>query len=92
MNWRPSSKQSNSKGPALLADVEVYQKAARWILEFPEEFFSQDYVAQTLTVLDRAPTAPASSPAASRRGAPKRDGPSVATGPPWMGRCSRMAW
>lgn len=37
---------------ALLADVEVYEKAARWILEFPEEFFSQDYVKQTLTVLE----------------------------------------
>jgi len=39
--------------PALLADVEVYEKAARWILEFPEEFFSQAYVEQTLNVLDQ---------------------------------------
>jgi hypothetical protein len=39
--------------PALLADVEIYEKAARWILKFPEEFFSQDYVAQTLSVLDQ---------------------------------------
>jgi len=45
--------RGKSPDPALLADVEVYQKAARWILEFPEEFFSQDYVPQTLTALDR---------------------------------------
>src|SRR5258706_9562066 len=38
--------------PSLLADVEVYEKAARWILEFPEEFFNQTYVTQTLSVLD----------------------------------------
>jgi len=38
---------------SLLADVEVYEKAARWILEFPEEFFSQDYVGHTLSVLDQ---------------------------------------
>src|SRR5262245_37173 len=38
---------------ALVADVAVYEKAARWILRFPEEFFSQDYVAQTLSVLDQ---------------------------------------
>ncbi|HEY1342689.1 MAG TPA: hypothetical protein VGF59_34540 [Bryobacteraceae bacterium] len=40
-------------GSARLADVEVFEKAARWIVEFPEEFFTQDYVAQTLAVLDQ---------------------------------------
>ncbi|HEY3839014.1 MAG TPA: hypothetical protein VGL72_20715 [Bryobacteraceae bacterium] len=35
----------------LLADVEVYLKAARWILRY-NEFYSKAYVAQTLTVLD----------------------------------------
>src|ERR1700733_14480905 len=35
----------------LLADVEVYLKAARWILRY-NEFYSKAYVAQTLAVLD----------------------------------------
>ncbi|MGH9721674.1 MAG: hypothetical protein ACRD8O_15810 [Bryobacteraceae bacterium] len=37
----------------LLADVEIYEKAARWILKFPEEFYTKDHLAQTLTALDR---------------------------------------
>ncbi|HWB83297.1 MAG TPA: alpha/beta hydrolase-fold protein [Bryobacteraceae bacterium] len=37
----------------LLADVEVYQKAGIWILQFPEEFFTREYLTNTLTVLDR---------------------------------------
>jgi dienelactone hydrolase len=38
---------------ALLADVEVYHKAAEWIVRYAdEEFYSQRYVADTLTVLD----------------------------------------
>src|SRR3954453_7305955 len=36
----------------LLADVEIYESAARMILEHPEEFFSDPYVGQTFTVLD----------------------------------------
>src|SRR5205807_1468318 len=36
----------------LLADVEIYESATRMILEHPEEFFSDPYVDQTLTVLD----------------------------------------
>ncbi len=35
----------------LLADTEVYLKAARWILRY-DEFYSKNYVAQTLAVLD----------------------------------------
>lgn len=35
----------------VLADVEVYLKAARWILRY-NEFYSKAYVAQTLAVLD----------------------------------------
>ncbi|MBM3892299.1 MAG: hypothetical protein FJ388_24545, partial [Verrucomicrobia bacterium] len=38
----------------LLADVEVYHKAATWILRYAdEEFHSKRYVADTLTALDR---------------------------------------
>jgi dienelactone hydrolase len=39
---------------ALLADVEVFHKAAVWIVRYAdEEFYSKKYVADTLTVLDR---------------------------------------
>ncbi len=36
----------------LLADVEVYEKAGRWLLEFPDEFFTQDGITHALAVLD----------------------------------------
>ncbi len=36
----------------LVADVEVYEKAGRWLLDFPEDFFSQDGINHTLAVLD----------------------------------------
>src|SRR5262245_41902231 len=38
--------------PALVADVDVYRKAAAYILRFPEEFATKAYVADTLKVLD----------------------------------------
>ncbi len=38
--------------PALLADVRIYQKGVDYILRFPEEFFGENYVADTITALD----------------------------------------
>jgi pimeloyl-ACP methyl ester carboxylesterase len=38
--------------PALLADIDIYRKAAEYILRFPEEFFGKNYAAETITVLD----------------------------------------
>src|SRR5689334_16331135 len=38
--------------PDLLADVAVYEKAGRWLIEFPDEFFTKDGIAHALTVLD----------------------------------------
>jgi hypothetical protein len=38
--------------PALLADVQIYRKAAEYILRFPEEFFGPNYAAETITALD----------------------------------------
>ena len=38
--------------PALLADVQIYRKAADYILRFPEEFFGANYVAETITALN----------------------------------------
>ena len=37
----------------LLADVEIYAKAGRWLLEFPGFFFVQDDIKNALTVLDQ---------------------------------------
>jgi len=36
----------------LVADVEVYVKAGRMLLEFPEDFFTQDGINHALSVLD----------------------------------------
>src|SRR5262245_46253359 len=38
--------------PALIADVDIYRKAAEYILRFPEEFATKTLVADTLKVLD----------------------------------------
>jgi hypothetical protein len=37
----------------LLADVEIYAEAARWKMAYPEEFFRQKSVSDTLSVLDK---------------------------------------
>lgn len=37
----------------LLADVEVYSKAGRFLIEFPTTFFTQEGIDQALAVLDR---------------------------------------
>src|SRR5438477_5011450 len=37
----------------LLADVDVYRKAAEWILRYPEEFYAKPYVANTLAALNK---------------------------------------
>ena len=36
----------------LIADVDVYAKAGKWVLEFPEDLFVADDVKHTLAVLD----------------------------------------
>ena len=38
---------------ALVTDVEVYAKAGRFLLEFPQTFFTQDGIAQAIAVLDQ---------------------------------------
>jgi hypothetical protein len=38
--------------PDLVADVEVYEKSGRMLLEFPEDFFTQDGIHHALAVLD----------------------------------------
>ncbi|MEO5740977.1 MAG: prolyl oligopeptidase family serine peptidase [Vicinamibacterales bacterium] len=43
---------SNKADPQLLADVQIYKKAAEYILRFPDEFFGPNYAAETITALD----------------------------------------
>src|SRR6266704_2223053 len=38
---------------ALLADVDVYRKAAEWILRYPEEFYTKAYAANAIAALDK---------------------------------------
>ena len=42
-----------TKDAALVADVEVYAKAGRFLLEFPQTFFTQDGINQAIAVLDQ---------------------------------------
>lgn len=37
----------------LIGDVEVYAKAGRFLLEFPQTFFTQDGINQAITILDQ---------------------------------------
>jgi pimeloyl-ACP methyl ester carboxylesterase len=39
--------------PALLADAQIYRKAAEWILRYPEEFYTKAYAAHTLAAIER---------------------------------------
>lgn len=45
--------RSRQADEGLLADVEIYAEAARWKMAYPEEFFRQVSVADTLSVLDK---------------------------------------
>jgi len=46
-------KTASTKDAALRTDVEVYAKAGRFLLEFPQTFFTQAGIDQALTVLDQ---------------------------------------
>src|SRR2546430_9880620 len=37
----------------LLADVDVYRKAAEWILRYPEEFYAKPYAPSTVAALNK---------------------------------------
>lgn len=41
------------RGKPLVEDVEIYHKAARWMLRFEEEFYKPEYVGHTLSGLER---------------------------------------
>ena len=44
--------RSSHASEDLIADVDVYAKAGKWVLEFPEDFFVADDVKHLLAVLD----------------------------------------
>jgi dienelactone hydrolase len=52
LSARVKAISAKATDPALLPDVDIYRKAAEYILRFPEEFASQAFVADTLAVLD----------------------------------------
>jgi predicted esterase len=52
LSKRVDALSAKKTDPGLLADVDVYRKAAAYILRYPEEFFGKDYAAETLNVLD----------------------------------------
>jgi pimeloyl-ACP methyl ester carboxylesterase len=49
---RVQSLAAKKAEPALLADVDIYRKAAEYILRFPEEFATKVFTANTIAVLD----------------------------------------
>ncbi len=44
--------RSQQVDDARIADIEIYQKAATWALRFEDEFFTPEYVPNTLKALD----------------------------------------
>src|SRR3954447_8726240 len=59
--------------PALIADVDIYRKAAEYIVRFPEEMASEAFAADTLAALDTG-LARARELAAGAPSWPKRKG------------------
>src|SRR6266567_8083394 len=53
LSARVSALAAKHVDAALLADVDVYRKAAEWILRYPEEFYSKAYAANALAALDK---------------------------------------
>ncbi len=49
---RVSALRAKHADPALLADVDIYRKAAEYILRFPEEFATDAFTPSTIAVLD----------------------------------------
>jgi hypothetical protein len=45
--------QAKHADPSLVADVEVYRKAAEWIQRYPEEFYAKTYADNAIAALDK---------------------------------------
>jgi pimeloyl-ACP methyl ester carboxylesterase len=52
LSARIAALRSKKTNADVLADVQIYKKAADYILRFPEEFFGANYAAETITALD----------------------------------------
>ena len=72
----------------LRADVEIYYEAARWKMAYPEEFFRQRSVADTLSVLDKGLERAAQLKEANRPGQHRKDAWFAVTARRWTGPCS----
>lgn len=53
LSARVGALRAKKADPALIADVDVYRRAAELIVRFPEEFATREHVTGTLTMLDR---------------------------------------
>jgi hypothetical protein len=74
----------------LIADVDVYGKAGRWVLEFPEDFFVADDVKHTLAILTPASNVPNNCKPEARPGWSAKANESTATTRLSTGRCNPM--
>ena len=52
LSSRVNALRAKRADPALIADVDIYRRAAELILRFPEEFANKAFVPNTLAVLD----------------------------------------
>jgi hypothetical protein len=53
LNSRIKALSAKHVDAALLGDVDVYRKAAEWILRYPEEFYTKAYAANTVAALNK---------------------------------------
>src|SRR5258706_5687156 len=50
---RGKALQAKHADAGLVADVDVYRKAAEWILRYPEEFYTKAYAANAIAALEK---------------------------------------
>ena len=72
----------------LIADVDIYAKAGKWLIEFPQGFGNAAAIVNYLAVLDQGLSAAACCKKASRRGCWRRAARCWDITPRWMARCS----
>ena len=56
LSSRVAALRAKNADPALVADVDVYRKAAEYLLRFPEEFATKAFITDTLALLDTGVT------------------------------------
>jgi hypothetical protein len=53
LNSRVKALSAKHNDADVLADVDIYRKAAEWILRYPEEFYTKAYAANTVAALNK---------------------------------------